>query len=265
VIIDSHVHLGPKDLNGDKLVAMADKLGFDKMVIFNARSSGLPSYDDILNAAKRHPDRLIPFAFLDLGLHTVADVEKFSDQGFKGFKIIRPADDYNHPSYMPLYQAAEARGKIVLFHLGIVAVCEGDKENKVDTARMRPVFLDTICRQCPELVVWGAHLGNPWYEEAAMLCRWHKNLYFDITGSSLKAKEPEFFGKLFWWQGNKQYGDKFGLGPWDKILFGTDVSLDMMDDVHSDYKKLMDTLNLPQETRANIMGKTAARLLGLDE
>jgi len=264
LIIDAHVHLGVKDLRGDRLVAEADKLGIDKLVVFNHDLDGAPTHDDVLGAAGKHPDRLIPFGYLDLGTHAPKDIERMVGEGFRGFKIIRPRSDYNDRAYFPLYETAEGLGKILLFHLGVVAVSEDDRERDTDSARMRPIFLDSICRHCPDLVVWGAHLGNPWYEEAAMLCRWHLNLYFDVTGSSLKAKPPEFFARLLWWHGNQQYGDRRGRGPWDKILFGTDVSIDMMGDVMNDYRRLMEGLELDEKTRAAIMGGTAAKLLGLE-
>ncbi len=263
MIIDAHVHLRRDDLNGDRLVAKIDELGIDKVVIFNHDLDVGPTHDDVLAVAARHPDRLVPFGYLELGTHTPADVERMAGEGFRGFKVIRPKNDYNDRANFPLYEVAEGKGKIVLFHLGVVGVGEHDRRRDTDSARMRPIMLDSICRSFPDLVVWGAHLGNPWYEEAAMLCRWHLNLYFDVTGSSLKAKSPEFFGRLLWWHGNAQYGDRRGRGPWEKILFGTDVSIDMMGDVMSDYRRLMDALELDEKTRAAIMGGTAAELLGI--
>lgn len=263
MVVDTHVHLSGDDPGGDRLVAEADRLGIDKLVIFSTSENGKPGNEGVMAAARRHPDRLIPFAYLRLGKDTPKDVEWLSDTGFKGFKIIRPASSYHDRRYFPLYEVAEARGKILLFHLGIVAVNKDDKLYDVDSSRMRPIYLDSICRTFPNLVVWGAHLGNPWYEEAAMLCRWHVNLYFDLSGSSLKAKPPQFFGQLLWWEENKQYGDRLGRGPWDKILFGTDVSIDLMADVMNDYRRLLDMLGLSEEKRAAVMGNTAARLLGV--
>ena len=34
-------------------------------------------------------------------------------------------------------------------------------------ARMCPSYLHTIARAFPNLIIQGAHLGNPWYDEAA--------------------------------------------------------------------------------------------------
>jgi len=265
LIIDTHVHLNPQDRGGDRLVEEAVRLGIDKLVVFNDSVCERPSYDDVLRAAEKHPDRIIPFAYLELGTHTVNDVMRLHEDGFRGFKCIYPKVAYNDKCLWPIYEAAEQLGKVMLFHLGVVAVSDYNRLQDVDSARMRPIFLDAVCRRFRNLVVWGAHLGNPWYEEAAMLCRWHLNLYFDITGSSLKAKPPEFFGQLLWWAGNKQYGDRRGRGPWEKILFGTDVSIDKMGDVMNDYRKLFEGLKLPESDRKAVMGGTAAKILGLEK
>ena len=62
----------------------------------------------------------------------------------------------------------------------------------VDSNYMRPIYLDTMARLFPAWKIHGAHLGNPWYEEASMSCRWNPNLYFDLTGSTLKKKNRSF-------------------------------------------------------------------------
>jgi len=264
LIVDTHVHLSPQDRGGDRLVEEASRLGIDRLVVFNDAIAERPTYDDVLEAARKHPGRIVPFAYLELGTHTAADVERRHAAGFRGFKCIYPKVNYHDRSLWPVYEAAEGLGMILLFHLGVVAVSDHDRERDVDSSRMRPIFLDAVLRRFRNLVVWGAHLGNPWYEEAAMLCRWHLNLYFDLTGSSLKAKPPEFFRQLLWWGGNQQYGDRRGRGPWEKILFGTDVSIGTMGDVMEDYRRLFEALKLPEEARQAVMGGTAARLLGLE-
>jgi len=263
MVIDSHVHLSEDDPRGDRLVEEADRLGIDKLVIFGTGGWFYEGADneDCLAAAEKHPERLIPFAHLPLGHVPPREVDACIRRGFRGFKVLVPTKNLNDEEYFPYYERIEYYGVPVLFHLGIVAVRESHRIHDVDTSRMRPVYLDRILRRFPDLIVWGAHLGNPWYEEAAMLARWHKNLYFDLSGSSLKKHTPDFFGKLLWWKGNLQYGK--GRNPWHKILFGTDVSIDLMEDVMNDYRNLLDALELDEEERRAVMGENAARCLGL--
>ena len=263
MIVDSHVHLSGDDLGGDRLVAEADRLGMDKLVVFGTGGWHYPGpgNDECLKAAEKHPERIIPFAHLPLGHVDAYEVDRCIRRGFKGFKMLCPTKNLNDDDYWPIYERIEFYGVPALFHLGIVAVREGQYMYDVDTSRMRPIFLDRILRAFPKITIWGAHLGNPWYEEATMLARWHKRLYFDLSGSSLKKHAPQFFGDLLWWKDNVQYGK--GRNPWHKILFGTDVSIDMMEDVMNDYNNLMETLGLEEDERKAIMGENAARSLGL--
>ena len=153
-------------------------------------------------------------------------------------------------------------------HLGIVArggVLDklGRQPARVDNNLMRPIYLDTIARAFPELQIIGAHLGNPWFEEAAMACRWNPNLYFDLSGSLLKRKKPDFLADLLWWGGNTYpaYRDAMGREAWDKIVFGSDVIVGDIPDVMNDYSKVVEGLNLSQETAEAIFYRTAAQIL----
>jgi len=266
MVIDCHVHLNKDDVNADKLVAEADRLAVDRLVVFaTGYHRGGPYNRDMLGAAERHPERIIPFAHFRLGADTADRVSEFARQGFRGMKLINPASDYNDRGYWPVYERAQEEGLVLLFHLGVVAVHTGNPLLDVDTGRMRPVHLDPILRRFPDLVIFGAHMGNPWYDEAGMLCRWHKNLYFDLSGSSLKKKKPEFFRELLWWSGQDQYKDPLGRDPWEKILFGTDVAIKMMGNVKGDYERHFEALDLAPELRAAVMGNTAAGIFGLEE
>ncbi|MBN1809682.1 MAG: amidohydrolase family protein [Planctomycetes bacterium] len=263
MIIDTHVHLSGDDVNGDALVKEADRLGIDKLVVFGTGGFYYdgPGNDECLAAASRHPDRIIPFAHLRLGYDDPIEIDKCVRKGFKGFKVLAPSANLNDRTYWSIYQRIQYYRVPVLFHLGILAVRRQQYMYDIDTSRMNPIYLDSILRAFPDLIVWGAHFGNPWYEQAAMLARWHNNLYFDLSGSSLKAKPPEFFGNLLWWKDNEQYGH--GNNPWHGMLFGTDVSINMMEDVWNDYQRLMDTLKLDDDERRALMGENAARCLGL--
>ena len=264
MIIDCHVHLRRGDPRAERLLATADRLGIDKLVVFGTGwSTGGPGNEDCLDAARAHPDRLIPFAHFRLGRDPADEVTRFHGMGFKGLKLLRPTLPLNADAYMPVYERAERYGMVCLFHLGIIAVHRDDRLFDVDTSRMRPVFLDRVLRRFPELKVIGAHFGNPWYDEAAMLARWHRNLYFDLSGSSLRKREPEFFARLLWWGGEKLYKAPLGRDPWEKMVFGTDVADEWMEETMNDYARLFDGVGLPEDLRRKVMGETAAAILNV--
>jgi uncharacterized protein len=257
--IDAHVHSDGSAKHIRGLLKACDKVGTDKAIVFNTNRSQEKPDEALMKGCKKHPDRLIPFARLILDDHTPADVERFKDMGFVGFKVIIVRKNYDDPSYFPLYEAAANAKMPILFHLGIVGRGGGFD---VNSNRMRPIYLDTICRAFPKLHVQGAHLGNPWYEEASMSARWNANLWFDLSGSTLKKKTPEVIDSLFWWhRGNHPYKGHERKHPYSKILFATDVANDWIEDVHRDYVKFCDALDVPKKWRKAIFGGNAERML----
>ena len=261
LVIDCHVHYDGREGELDSLLRTCDQLGIDQCVVFPG-----PSNDAVLEAAKAHPDRLIPFAFFALGTDPPLRASQFHDAGFRGIKFIFPKDAYNAPAYHEVYRRMEQRGMVALFHLGIVARNREGKPEDRNSDLYRPIYLDHIARLFPTLNIIGAHFGNPWYEEAAMAARWNSNLWFDLSGSSLKAKSPDFFRSLLWWdKPGHPYKPHGGKHPFEKICFGTDVAHDWMPDVHHDYQLLLDGMGVPPEYRSKIMGGNASECLRLGQ
>jgi len=261
LVIDCHVHYAGREGELDSLLRTNDQLGIDKTVIF-----GRGANDAVLAAAQAHPDRLIPFAFFALGVDEPARIDDFADAGFRGVKFIDPRDNYNAPQYHPVYGRMAERGLVALFHLGIVARRRDMQPDDRDSNRSRPITLDHIARLFPALRIIGAHLGNPWYEEATMSARWNANLWFDLSGSTLKKKTPAFLRSLLWWdKPDHPYQGHGGKHPFEKIVFGTDVAHEWMADVYNDYQLLMDGMDVPPGYRRKIMGGNAMEILGLGE
>ena len=213
MVIDAHHHLGQEADYADKLIDTMAKLGVDKTVLLATGTSGPgSSNEEIEKAIKKHADKLIGFGWVDPALdpNAVDTVQQLYDQGFRGLKFIKTRKAYDDRSYIPTYQKAADLEMPILFHQGIVARHADDIANDVHSGRMMPVHLDYIARQVPELVMIGAHLGNPWWYEGGMVLRWNPNLYMDITGSTLKMLAPEDVGKILWWRRDSQYPRSLG-------------------------------------------------------
>jgi len=263
--IDAHVHYSTEDGYADRLVEEEHRLGFDKVCLNGALWLDFKDGNTrVGEAMAKHPDTIVGFGFIPLGEEGPEAVRDLHQRGFLGLKMIRPPAPYDDKSFYPVYEAAEELGLVCLFHLGIVARTPLDKQYDVNNARHRPVYLDTIARAFPRLKIVGAHFGNPWYEEAAMICRWNPNLYFDLSGSSLKAKPPQFFDALLWWTETSQYRDPEGRHAWAKIVFGSDVDVPLIEDVMNDFQRTMDAIGLRPDLQAQVFGGTMASLLGLD-
>ncbi len=261
MVIDCHVHFAGGDGELDSLLTACDRIGIDKAVIFGRHAN-----DAVMAAAQAQRDRIIPFAFFALGDDEPERIGEFADAGFRGVKFIDPRANYNDRAYWPVYGRMAERGLVALFHLGIVARRRDMEQDDRDSNRCRPIYLDHIARLFPALKIIGAHLGNPWYEEATMSARWNANLWFDLSGSTLKKKTPQFLRSLLWWdRPGHPYQGHMGKHPYEKIVFGTDVAHEWMADVHQDYQLLLDGMGVPPEYRAKILGGNAMEILGIGE
>jgi uncharacterized protein len=258
MVIDFHAHY-PKNHPGfvEELLALLPQAGIDRICLCSIGAVMGEPNEAILAAAREHPDRIIPLAFVDLGRDTPESVERFVEQGFRGFKITNPRSAYDDEAYFPIYERMERSGLPLLAHTGILMRFPQPPGMRVNSNWMRPVCLDAMLRSFPRLNVVGAHIGVCWNDEATTMARMHPNFYVDLTGAHWGGwranKTPEFFHQLFFWE-----------GAWDKVLFGTDIlALDELLPSKKYHDAMIARLNLPAATVANIYGNTAARLLGL--
>jgi predicted TIM-barrel fold metal-dependent hydrolase len=263
--IDAHHHL-PADWEPylDKLRPVCARLGIDRVCVTALTGPGYATNEQLVEALRQHSDLLIGYGFYRIGADEPSLVDDLRAAGCRGMKFIWPLVNYDDDLALPAYERCEALGMPALFHLGIVWPHAHDQALDVSSARMQAIQLDRLARHCPDLAILGAHLGNPDYHVAGELARLHKNVYFDLTGSTLKKKPPEFIAEVFWWGRNARYGNVgYGIPPYQKILFGTDVAAEEMEDIYEDYQRVMDALELSAEDRRMIMGGTAERLFGL--
>jgi hypothetical protein len=260
-IIDSHLHY-------------RDEPGFFDTVVRtyrprNAMACVLTPYrhfEAVKKAAAAYPDVVIPYGDVSVDDPAVlAQIDALAAGGAKGVKMHRPRHDWDDAAYFPIYQKLQDRNLVALFHTGIVAGTSADAPEPSSMARMRPSFLHTIARSFPRLRIQGAHLGNPWYEEAAEAARWEKNLYFDVTGSSLikKAKNLAVFKDYLWWEGPTAHSPPDAVYAFEKLVFGTDEPPAELDNVLRRYEAMLDACGVPEPSRRKIYGETMGRILGI--
>jgi hypothetical protein len=263
MIIDTHVHFSDEPGYADNLAAECGRLGIGKVCLLGGNCNSGKIEGGILDALKTHPDLYLGFGMFRLGDDPPEAVKAFHDAGFKGLKCICPRSRYDDKAYYPVYRQAEELRMPMLFHLGIVGRSDDDGRRDVNCDRMRPVHLDTIARAFPGLMIIGAHFGNPWTDEAAMIARWNPNVFFDLSGSILKYRSREYFHQLLWWGRDPDYMAPDKTGPWDKLLFGSDVKISSIEGVMADYRGLLGSLWLSDVDRAKVWGGNAAKLLGI--
>jgi uncharacterized protein len=263
-IIDCHVHY-----NGDpefvhKLLNKLDSV--DGLAFLLVPPADLATAKPLIDAA---PNRLVGFGSIDLDDPRALElVDEFHAAGFRGLgELETPLKQFYDPSYWPIYERAEKYGMIILFHTGIVMRVNPKIPVDVSIERMRVTTLDGVARHFPGLTLIGAHLGNPDYAWAGELARWHPNLYFDVSGSTLIKLQNNytFFNSIFWWSGvESPHTPKSEANAFEKLVFGSDVfggDLEEFDLALSRYHKMLDACGVSQKSQANIFAGTMWRIL----
>jgi uncharacterized protein len=129
--------------------------------------------------ADANPGRFVTFASLELddALASYQQARRaLTEGGFlglnlqPGFRHLSPTDSRLYP----IYALCADLGAPVAIHTGInySAVHQLEWE--------RPIHLDRIACEFPELTLIACHAGWPWTGEMAAVARKHRNLYFDI-------------------------------------------------------------------------------------
>jgi len=267
MIVDVHVHLLNQPGYEHRLAKAAHEAGIAKMVLTGGpKQYEYATNDEVLAAAERHPDLVIPFAYFRLGRDYPAMVDELHSRGFYGLQFAVPEKDYDDKEFYLVYARAGQLGMPGLFQLGVLPNSGRDHLYNVCCGRMRPICLDTVARAFPEFTIIGTRLGSPWYEEACEVARCNPNVYLDLSGTILRKKGPDFFREMLWWD---RCAGVYGaaprsLQPWQKILFGSDVHYKYLPRVVKDYANLMDALELDEETRSQVYAFNAIRALGLE-
>jgi predicted TIM-barrel fold metal-dependent hydrolase len=259
-VVDSHQHYRDDPAYIDTLVKVYRPRNAMACVLTPFRF-----LDVVRKAAAAHPDVVVPYGYVDVDdPQAIAHIEQFAKAGFKGVKMHRPKYNWDDFGYFPIYARLQSLGLVALFHTGIVSG-NSDGPEPSSMARMRPAFLHTIARSFPQLRIQGAHLGNPWYDEAAEAARWEENLYFDVTGSTLikKAKDLAAFKEYLWWEGPTAHSSPDAVYAFEKLVFGTDEPPANLDAVIARYEAMLDANDVPEPSRRRIYGETMARLLGI--
>ena len=145
----------------------------------------------------------------------------------------------NHRRFYPFYAKCAELGVPVVMQVGHSA-------ERMPSELGRPIHLDDIALDFPELTIVGAHTGWPWVEELLALAWKHRNVY---VGTS--AHHPRY-----WDPSMVRFANSRGRG---KVLFGTDYPV--MD--YRDALKAIAELPLKDEARELVVGGAARRVFGL--
>lgn len=266
------------DPDGSALLQRMDDAGIDKSVLLPldlAIVNGQEAPHDIVSInreyaelAQAHPDRLISFFSMDprrdnVDRHFLTAVQEW---GMKGLKLypptgFLPADD----SCTALYRICMEKDLPVTFHCAVAGMSPQDHGH--------PDNFRPLMQKFPGLKIILAHSGgsdvlnpevhkfvpgqaeaSPWFDLALNLAAEFDTVYMDISAWEVydDQKIKEYLQRII----NK-------LGSLDRVLFGTDYPIFFGMTSSRDWVKRIQSLDIPENEKANLMGGNAARLLGL--
>ena len=78
----------------------------------------------------------------------------------------------------------------------------------------RPIYLDRVALDFPELVIVGGHIGYPWTDEAIAVATKHQNVYIDTSAYTVRRYPAALIDYL------RAHGRS-------KVLFGTNYPMIM--------------------------------------
>ncbi|HEC56855.1 MAG TPA: amidohydrolase [Candidatus Syntrophoarchaeum butanivorans] len=241
----------------EEMLEAYDRAGVDRIVIvaWDAETTtGLPktSNEYIAEIVDRYPDRFIGFASVDpwKGEIAIRDLEvAIRDLGLSGVKFQQAIQAFfpNDRRFYPIYEKCVELKIPVQFHLGMTGAGAGVRGG--DGIRLkytRPIYLDEVAADFPELTIIGLHPSWPWQEESIAIAMHKANFYLDLSGWL-----PTYFPETL-----VRYARTLLK---DKCLFGTDYPF--IDPERWLYS--FNKLGFEDEVKELILEKNARRVLGI--
>lgn len=246
-----------KGISIDEMLRRMDRAGIEYgfLIAPKVGRKGHPStwhlpYEVVREAVKQHPDRFFGLAGLDPteGMKGVWEFQRaVEDYGFVG------AHGYPHwfeiapdaARWYPFYAKCIELDVPVQLQVGQSMVYAADYPCR---SVGRPITLDSVACDLPELKLVGIHVGIPWTDEMIAMAWKHKNVFI---GSD--AHGPKYWPASF-----VNYINTYGQ---DKVIFGTDFPV-------LDFERTVDdirSLGLREGAALKFMRNNVIKLYKLDQ
>ncbi|WP_310622350.1 amidohydrolase family protein [Flexibacterium corallicola] len=204
------------------------------------------SNDEVAGFVEQAPNRLVGIGSVGISkpVQAVREVRRcIEDLGFKGIRILPwlwevPPTDRR---FYPIYTACAELGVPFCTQIGHTGPLMPSEVG-------RPIYLDQVALDFPELTIVGGHIGYPWTEEAVAVATKHTNVYIDTSAYTAKRYPPELV-RFMKGQGRK------------KVLFGTNFP--MITPLQA--QDGLDDLKLDEESKSLFLSANAIRVYKLDQ
>jgi uncharacterized protein len=239
----------------ERLLAILDEASVDVALLpaikagdRRLRDSWSIDYERIAEVCANHPTRFRGLAGVDptAGMEGLRELERgVRELGFVGAHLyphwFELAPD--HARYYPIYAKCCELDVPIMMQVGHCLSYGGPR---TFPSVGRPITLDRVACDFPELKLIGMHIGFPWTDEMISVAYKHPNVYIGSDAYAPKHWQPQFV----------RFIDSWGQ---DKVLFGTDFPV--IDPRRA--RTEIEELDLRPGSKEKLLGANAARLFGL--
>lgn len=239
----------------DEYIQKMDRAGIARSFLIAAKLG--PEWDEIsfhlsvesvAEMVEAHPDRFSGLVGLDptAGMAELAHLERaITEYGFVGAHSYPhwfglPPD---HRRYYPLYAKCCELDIPIQLQVGH---CLRYHDRRPMRSVGRPITLDTVACDFPDLKLVGIHIGWPWTEEMIAVAYKHRNVFIGVDA----------YAPRHWPDALVHFMNTFGR---DKVLFGTDYPVIDPERAMSEIAEL----GLRTESLNAVLHDNAASLYGL--
>jgi predicted TIM-barrel fold metal-dependent hydrolase len=206
-------------------------------------------YERVQEVCQQYPARFSGLAGIDpfRGMQGVYDLEQaVKEYGFVGAHLyphwcgLAP----DHAKYYPFYSKCCELDIPIMMQVGHNLVYS--RERRLPSVG-RPICLDQVAIDFPELRLIGIHIGIPWTDEMISMCWKHENVY-----TAGDAYAPKYWPDAF-----VHYANSYGR---HKVMFGTDWPVIDPERAVAE----VDALGFRDEAKQMLMRDNALRVFKLD-
>jgi|TARA_B100001167_G_scaffold178006_1_gene132788 hypothetical protein len=249
----------PKEMRGgvtiDQYLDKMDLAGIERSLLIAVRAGDIRvpesfeiPYSRVYEICQEHPARFSGLAGIDpfRGMAGLKDLEEaVNDMGFVGAHLYPhwcelPPD---HAKYYPYYAKCCELDIPIMMQVGHNLIYS---RNRRLPSVGKPIYLDQVAIDFPELKLIGIHIGIPWTEEMISMCWKHENVF-----TAGDAYAPKYWPEAF-----VHYANSYGR---NKVMFGTDWPV--IDPIRA--VKEVEDLGFREEAKKLIMRDNALKVFNL--
>ena len=234
-----------------------DQAGIERSLLIAVRAGDIRvpesfeiPYERVYDICSQNPDRFSGLAGVDpfRGMEGLNDLETaVKEYGFVGAHLYPHWCELppNHRKYYPYYAKCCELGIPIMMQVGHNLIYS---KNRRLPSVGKPIYLDQVAIDFPELKLIGIHIGIPWAEEMISMCWKHENVY-----TAGDAYAPKYWPEAF-----VHYANSYGK---HKVMFGTDWPV--IDPIRAVDE--FNNLNFKNSSKELVLRENAMRVFNLDK